>query len=208
MNRFNLLFILTLALLANQSFSADFPPQDHGGANLTLSNGDRIWGVHTNIGTFTINIGVTATVRAFEVAVTGSGFVEVNAVNAEVHGTLDATSAGHEGGSGGGAGGGSAFNTFFGSSGGVGGSGGTISRDGNGGGNGSSGTDGGFAGGNGAGGSARRRQRRAKRQSVVATDQSQTQLRYCLANRHRPPVEPKNVLKALPPPAPPPLPPS
>lgn len=34
--------------------AADHPSRDHGGADLVLEDGDRIWGVHENVGRFVI----------------------------------------------------------------------------------------------------------------------------------------------------------
>lgn len=115
-----------LVSVLTPAFAADFPPQDHAGTDLTLAEGDRIWGVHTSIGTFRVGAGVSVAVRKFETATPGTGRLEINADNIIVAGVIDATGAGHEGGGGGG---GTPGTAFTGPSG-AGGSGGQVFRDG------------------------------------------------------------------------------
>lgn len=97
---------------------------DHGGADWIISSDTEIAGVHTNIGTFTINSGVTATVS--------SGVpLEIHANTINIYGTLDADGKGYSGGSGGegdgssgsgyGPGGGGTGNSGYGAAGGGGG---------------------------------------------------------------------------------------
>lgn len=127
------LLIAACAGSGSVALGAEFPPVDHGGADLTLSEGDVIWGVHTGIGVFTVPASNTVFVRPFRTNEPGSGFVEVNADTIIVAGTIDATGAGHEGGSGGG---GRGASSGFGPPTGCGGSGpqgapGLVFRDGN-----------------------------------------------------------------------------
>jgi len=80
-----------MALAGGAASAADHPPANHNGANLTLANGDRIWGLHTNISTFSLPAGRKASVRAFEASVAGSGTLEIQANNIQIDGRLDAT---------------------------------------------------------------------------------------------------------------------
>ncbi|MCX7013533.1 MAG: right-handed parallel beta-helix repeat-containing protein [Candidatus Sumerlaeota bacterium] len=120
--------IVWFVLLVN-AFATDYPPADHGGGDLTLANGDRIWGAHTNLGHFTIPGSATVTVRPYGSGVAGSGLVQVHANDVVVAGVLDASGAGHAGGGGSGGGGGSAA-AYFGGGGGLGANGGAAARDG------------------------------------------------------------------------------
>ncbi|MFC1600839.1 right-handed parallel beta-helix repeat-containing protein [Candidatus Sumerlaeota bacterium] len=136
-----LIVILLIGASAPLSWAADYGPTNHAGGNLTLTNGDRIWGAHTNVGTFTIPVGAIVTVREFETAAAGSGLVEVEAADIVINGTLDASGAGHEGGGGGGGGGGSALGgPFFAGEGGHAGAPGSVLRDGSAGSYGNAGT--------------------------------------------------------------------
>jgi hypothetical protein len=80
---------------------AEFPPEDHGGADLVLGDGDVIWGRHSHVGTFRTTAGTTATVRAFSSFVVDSGNVRIEAQNIELQGVLSAEGAGYPGGTGG-----------------------------------------------------------------------------------------------------------
>lgn len=64
---------------------------DYGGANLTVANGDVLSGTFTNIGTFSIPVGVTAYVaQGVPLSITAANFA--------LAGTLNATGAGFAGG--------------------------------------------------------------------------------------------------------------
>ena len=108
----NILFVFLVMLLPSLGEADNYPPADHGGADLTLQSDDQIYGVHTNIGTLTIPAGQTAKVLPYSSSTTGSGFVEITAARVTIAGTLDATGAGYPGGDGGGGGGGSAKPSF------------------------------------------------------------------------------------------------
>ncbi|HNW70419.1 MAG TPA: T9SS type A sorting domain-containing protein [Bacteroidales bacterium] len=68
---------------------------DHGGADWTISANTLLGGTHTNIGTFTINSGVTVTIDAS----CHSFFVQAD--NIVVSGTINANGVGYTGGTGG-----------------------------------------------------------------------------------------------------------
>jgi len=68
---------------------------DHGGADWTISTSTLVGGEHTNIGTFTINSGIVATVDPL----CHSFYVEAD--NIVINGTIDANAAGYSGGAGG-----------------------------------------------------------------------------------------------------------
>lgn len=106
MNFVQMPVFVILALVSLGARGAEYPPQDHAGANLILANGDIIWGTHTNIGTFEIPTSVTVTVKPYDGDTTaGLGVVEVRANIIDIDGTLDATGSGYTGGGGGGGGG-------------------------------------------------------------------------------------------------------
>lgn len=67
---------------------------DHNGADWTISSNTTVSGKHINVGNFTVNAGITATVE------TGCPF-EVEAINIDVRGTINGDGKGHAGGSGG-----------------------------------------------------------------------------------------------------------
>lgn len=69
--------------------------QDHGGADWTITANTQVGGTHTNIGTFTINSGVTASVDV------ECHYFYVEANNIVVSGTINANGVGYAGGSGG-----------------------------------------------------------------------------------------------------------
>ncbi len=107
--RWTTILMLSVVLwLPAISRATDYPPANHAGGNVTLQTGDRIYGVHTNIGTLTIASGQNVTVLPYASATTGSGYVEINAATVDIAGTLNASGAGYAGGGGGGGGGGSA----------------------------------------------------------------------------------------------------
>lgn len=95
-----------LALLSSApAFAVDHPPADHAGADFSPANGERVWGLHTGVGTFTVAPGTTVTVAAYDGSTTaGRGFLEIRAARIAIHGTLSATGSGYSGGSGGGGG--------------------------------------------------------------------------------------------------------
>ncbi|MCD6502455.1 hypothetical protein J7L01_07610, partial [bacterium] len=109
---------------------------NHGGADWTISSNTSAGGTHTNIGTFTVNSGVTLTVAGICRFLT----VEANTIN--IYGTIDATGSGESGGSGG-SGGGYAYGSEGSCHGGYGGSGGSSGSGTGGGHGGSSGGTGG-----------------------------------------------------------------
>ena len=113
---------------------------DHCGQDWTISSNTEISGVHTSVGTFKVNGGVTATVK--RITSGGTGSVEVQAQNITILGSINADAAGNLGGSGGTGGPGrhkgseqknlpctgSLGSSGGGASGGAGGSGGTYAR--------------------------------------------------------------------------------
>ena len=104
--RWLLATLATLVPCFHNSLAADWPPADHGGADVVPVDGDSIWGMHTGIGTFRITSGSLVYVRPYDGQDTFTGTLEVHAQRVEVEGTLDATGAGYTGGGGGGGGGG------------------------------------------------------------------------------------------------------
>ena len=95
---------------------------DHAGADLTLVNGDIVAGVQSNIGTLTIPVGNTVTVKDWDG--TDYGEADLQAVDIDVAGILSASGSGHSGGGGGGGGcGGTGGGSADGGSGGAGGDG-------------------------------------------------------------------------------------
>ena len=52
------------------AFAADHPPADHAGADLTLADGDRIWGLHTGVATFSVPAPATVFVAHYDGAAT------------------------------------------------------------------------------------------------------------------------------------------
>jgi len=68
---------------------------NHGGNNWTISSNTTVSGNHTNVGTFTINSGVTVTVNP------SCHYFYVSANNIVMNGTIDANGAGETGGNGG-----------------------------------------------------------------------------------------------------------
>ena len=94
-----LLAFLSIAC-ANAS-ATDYPPANHGGGDLTLHTGDRIWGTHTGIGRFVIPDGEVVVVRPYLPTAVATGGVAIYATNVEILGTLDGNAAGYTGGGGG-----------------------------------------------------------------------------------------------------------
>jgi hypothetical protein len=72
---------------------------DHGWTDWTVSGGEVIGGVHTNVSTFIVPIGVTASVKQY-LGGTG-GIVEVQADRIFINGTIDGNASGYPGGNGG-----------------------------------------------------------------------------------------------------------
>ena len=66
---------------------------DHGGAAWTISVATNIAGDHTNIGTFTVNNGITATLEAYNGA--DYGTLSVSASDAEIYGTITGSGKGN-----------------------------------------------------------------------------------------------------------------
>ena len=86
---------ITFAVSPVPSVAADWPPMDHGGVDFVPANGDRVWGIHTGVGTFRITSATTVSVKPFDgITTTGAGAFEVFADSIEVAGTLDATGCG------------------------------------------------------------------------------------------------------------------
>jgi hypothetical protein len=80
--------------------AADYPPGDHAGADLTLADGDTIWGEHTNIGTLTIPTSTTVYVAPLYELVGPKGEITLRAEHVVLDGTLTASEAGYLGGRG------------------------------------------------------------------------------------------------------------
>ena len=79
---------------------ATYGTTDWQGANFpNITNGDFVWGVHTNVNNFTVPAGVTLTVAPY--GGTTGGTFEISCLNAKILGALDATGAGGGGGGGG-----------------------------------------------------------------------------------------------------------
>jgi len=101
----------------NLSHAADFPPQDHQGADLILQDGDMIWGVHENVGRFEVPTSATVYVAPYDGFTTSArGGVEIRAEDIIINGFLSAQGAGYSGGGGGGTGGLARFQTTPGAS--------------------------------------------------------------------------------------------
>lgn len=93
-----------LFLLMRTAAAADYPPADHGGADLTLGHNDRIWGTHTGIGTFKIPAETSVTVHKYNGLTSDTGRLRVEAETILIEGGLSASTAGYTGGGGGGGG--------------------------------------------------------------------------------------------------------
>ena len=99
-------------LLANLCQAADYPPADHGGSDLVLTDGDVIWGEHRNVGCFVVRGDLipttgypffrptTVTVRRYVPDIPWSGRLDVYADDIVISGTLTAEGAGYTGGGG------------------------------------------------------------------------------------------------------------
>jgi len=109
MIRTSLLF--TLVLFPSAMMGAEFPPTDHAGADLTLADGDVMWGTHSNVGTLTIPLGAKVTVKSYDgtnastQVNTETGTLSISADHILIEGELSAEGAGYSGGGGGGGGG-------------------------------------------------------------------------------------------------------
>jgi hypothetical protein len=90
-----------LSLASSPALATDYPPADHGGADLILEDGDRIWGIHTRIGAMILPAEATVTVHPFDPSIGGAGEVSLHAQEIEIYGTLSADAAGYTGGGGG-----------------------------------------------------------------------------------------------------------
>jgi len=119
----NLIFIISFNIAWNFIAAQG---TDHGGADWTPGSG-TVGGRHYNIGTFTLNAGSTITIDA------SIHYLQIEAVNIVIAGTINGNGAGNSGGSGG-SGGAWAFGNLNGCNGGYGGYGG-ASGGGSGGGN-------------------------------------------------------------------------
>ncbi|MEO8377247.1 MAG: hypothetical protein ABI579_06220 [Candidatus Sumerlaeota bacterium] len=95
-----LLTIIGLCLLVAQTPAAEFPPADHHGADLILSDGDVIWGKHTGVDRFIVETTSTVSIQAYVPAISSSGHLEVYADDIIISGTLTAEGAGYTGGGG------------------------------------------------------------------------------------------------------------
>lgn len=93
--------------------AVEYPPMDHGGANLTLVDGDEIWGVHQGIGQFIVPGSATINVRLYHPDEPDTGVLDIHAESIAIEGSLDAEGAGYTGGGGGGGGGGRFFPSGF-----------------------------------------------------------------------------------------------
>jgi hypothetical protein len=91
---------LVASALAQQSACAtNYPPADHLGADLTLANGDIIWGEHTNIGTLTIPTTATVHVAKHDFGTTSAkGDLTFVAQHVILNGTINATGCAYVGG--------------------------------------------------------------------------------------------------------------
>ncbi|MFH0833811.1 MAG: hypothetical protein V2A63_00265 [Patescibacteria group bacterium] len=99
------IFFLGFLLFSTPAFAwSNLGGGDHGGADWIIPVNTEVAGIHTNVGTFKINSGITATVKKYDG--TNYGSFEVNANDVDIVGTIDATGAGYGGGGGGGGGGG------------------------------------------------------------------------------------------------------
>jgi len=90
-------------------YCAEYPPQDHGGANVFLQDGDVIWGEHTNVGVFSVANGARVIIRPYDGDTPSQpyGQLAVEAHVVIVAGNLDAAGSGYTGAGGGGGGAGS-----------------------------------------------------------------------------------------------------
>ena len=104
-----LIFLYGIILVVNltlQIQGAEYPPVNHGGADLTLSDGDFIWGVHTGIKRLTILENAVVKIMPYNgIADSARGMVALHAESVELWGTLTAEGSGYTGGGGGGGGG-------------------------------------------------------------------------------------------------------
>ena len=94
------LLCLSYLLLPAIGVAADYPPMDHGGSDLVLTDGDVIWGEHRNVGHFEIPAVATVNVHRYYPEVPWSGRLDVYADDIVISGTLTAEGAGYTGGGG------------------------------------------------------------------------------------------------------------
>lgn len=93
------------SLVGVEAAAREVPPQDHGGADLVLQDGDVIWGQHTGLRSFVVPSSTTVRVMPYRTTPGQlDGRLWVFAQEIHIAGTLDAVGAGYTGG-GGGAGG-------------------------------------------------------------------------------------------------------
>ncbi len=85
-------------------YAAEIGPTDHQGADLSLADGDVIWGIQENVKTFTVPTSATVTVKPYDGETSMTGMVEIHAEAIIIEGILSASGAGFSGGSGGGGG--------------------------------------------------------------------------------------------------------
>jgi len=105
--RFFYLVILAFCLTAPGLPYADIlAPHDWEGSDLTLQNGDVIWGLHKNVGTLRIPKQAVVGVLQYATTVPGSGYLDIQAREIILDGKIDAKGKGYPGGGGGGGGGG------------------------------------------------------------------------------------------------------
>ncbi|HQL63903.1 MAG TPA: hypothetical protein PLQ35_16625 [bacterium] len=87
-------------------YASNFAPHDWEGSDLTLQNGDVIWGLHKNVGTLKIPKEAVVGVLEYATTVPGSGYLDIQARAIILDGKIDAKGKGFPGGGGGGGGGG------------------------------------------------------------------------------------------------------
>lgn len=101
--RYYIAFIVSLSIMLFLGIKPayawdDLTGGDHGGANWTISVNTEVAGVHTNIGTFTVNSGITATVKAYDGGTNPTyGNFEVVANSVNVIGTITSVGKGYRG---------------------------------------------------------------------------------------------------------------
>lgn len=95
------LALTCFAALAAPAWSVEYPPQDHGGGDLVLHDGDVIWGLHYGIERFYIAPGAEVRVLPYQPTNFNSGFVDIRAQEIGIFGHLNAFGSGYTGGGGG-----------------------------------------------------------------------------------------------------------
>lgn len=87
-------FVSVLAAVNSKVFAwNNIDGGDHGGADWIITGNTEVGGVHTNVGQFTINAGVTATIRTFNG--TTYGVFQVDAANATILGNIIGDAVGY-----------------------------------------------------------------------------------------------------------------